>query len=185
MPIFSGLDFGTFAFNYEPLLYPDSIRLLQLVPPDSPGRPLIQDILIAKLSEAPRFVAVSYCWGTAEQTIPIQCGQRILLVTPNLASALLAIRPAAREAPELFWIDQLCINQRNLSERAHQVKIMGHIYQQAAKTVVWLGKEEPYFPLLQELHHNLPPLDSPVWKCLANVLQRPWFRRVWVIQEVV
>jgi hypothetical protein len=31
---------------------------------------------------------------------------------------------------------------------------------------------------------DLPPLESGSWNALARFLSRPWFRRVWVIQEV-
>jgi hypothetical protein len=35
-----------------------------------------------------------------------------------------------------FWIDAICINQRDLAERAVQVQIMRHIYKSAGNVVV-------------------------------------------------
>ena len=32
---------------------------------------------------------------------------------------------------------------------------------------------------------GLPSEDDPAWSCLTSFLSRPWFRRVWVIQEAV
>ncbi|KAI1348165.1 heterokaryon incompatibility protein-domain-containing protein [Xylaria sp. FL0043] len=40
------------------------------------------------------------------------------------------------------WIDAICINQDDLSERAQQVKMMRQIYQTASTVKIWLGKEQ-------------------------------------------
>jgi hypothetical protein len=48
----------------------------------------------------------------------------------------------------LLWVDALCINQADASERANQVKMMGKIYARALNVQIWLGKEDknpPYF----------------------------------------
>lgn len=42
----------------------------------------------------------------------------------------------------LFWVDQVCINQRNSEERGHQVGLMSKVYSWAWRTLVWLGKVE-------------------------------------------
>ncbi|KAF1915963.1 heterokaryon incompatibility protein-domain-containing protein [Ampelomyces quisqualis] len=38
-----------------------------------------------------------------------------------------------------IWIDTVCIDQENLSERGHQVKQMGDIYSRAKTVLMWLG----------------------------------------------
>ena len=43
---------------------------------------------------------------------------------------------------ERLWIDALCINQADLTERSAQVSMMGDIYQSATNVVVWLGPDE-------------------------------------------
>ncbi|KAI0817358.1 heterokaryon incompatibility protein-domain-containing protein [Xylaria sp. FL0064] len=40
------------------------------------------------------------------------------------------------------WIDAICINQDDLSERAQQVKMMRQIYQTASTVKIWLGEEQ-------------------------------------------
>jgi len=40
-----------------------------------------------------------------------------------------------------MWIDAICINQNDISERNNQVRQMGAIYSQASQVVVWLGEE--------------------------------------------
>lgn len=39
----------------------------------------------------------------------------------------------------LYWFDALCIDQQNLTEKKDQVAIMGDIYREADKVLVWLG----------------------------------------------
>jgi hypothetical protein len=40
-----------------------------------------------------------------------------------------------------IWIDALCINQKDIEERAAQVRLMGKIYRQARRVIIWLGEE--------------------------------------------
>ncbi|KAL1653251.1 cell separation during budding [Didymella pomorum] len=47
-----------------------------------------------------------------------------------------------RHKARTVWADALCINQDDLSERAHQVTLMGRIYSQAERVVVWLGSDD-------------------------------------------
>lgn len=39
----------------------------------------------------------------------------------------------------IFWIDALCINQRNVCERGHQISLMRDIYMVAEDVLSWLG----------------------------------------------
>ncbi|KAI0842996.1 heterokaryon incompatibility protein-domain-containing protein [Hypoxylon sp. FL0890] len=43
--------------------------------------------------------------------------------------------------PPLFWIDALCINQRDIQECAEQVKLMRRLYTTASMVCIWLGSE--------------------------------------------
>ena len=40
-----------------------------------------------------------------------------------------------------FWIDAICIQQSDVSERNHQVRMMGLIYKRAAFVLAWLGMD--------------------------------------------
>jgi len=48
----------------------------------------------------------------------------------------------AKNRADLLWVDALCINQGDNNERANQVKMMGKIYAQASKVIIWLGNED-------------------------------------------
>ena len=64
-------------------------------------------------------------------------------VTANLATALRAFRPSfGGDLDFLLWVDAVCINQGDKLEREAQVELMGRIYRQTQKVLVWLGPGE-------------------------------------------
>lgn len=109
-------------------------------------------------------------------------------------------------AEDWFWIDSICIDQDNISERTSQVKLMGQIYRQAKGTIVWLadGSDDTTTAInllshLAERRHefrrdykkrarkSMPAdlIDHPGWKPLESLLDLPWWRRVWTLQEFI
>ncbi|KAF2422415.1 HET-domain-containing protein [Tothia fuscella] len=103
----------------------------------------------------------------------------------------------------LLWIDQLCIDQRNIPERNQQVELMGAIYLACENCLVWLEEEAPLdnitrilleegeshgdvftgdFDRIQSL--NLSPTDS-AWKRAFQLIRNPYFGRAWIVQEVL
>jgi hypothetical protein len=110
-----------------------------------------------------------------------------------------------------MWIDAICINQADLVERGEQVQLMDSIYRQAASVVVWLGpaskNSSAAFRLIRQLHtvaeatssedrdkpltaaeleqSGLPAQYNTDWEALDSIFWRAWFKRVWIIQEVV
>ncbi|KAF6807599.1 heterokaryon incompatibility protein [Colletotrichum musicola] len=101
------------------------------------------------LASAPDFEAVSYPWGTEEFTDTLNVvfstestsGEKELAgcisTTPNVTSLLRSLRYA--NEPRVLWIDAICINQANVSERNLQVRQMRHIYSHAQRVIIWLG----------------------------------------------
>lgn len=95
----------------------------------------------------PDFEALSYTWGDPSNSgsLTITRGAPSAESSPatavkinlNLADALRHLRLPSR--PRTLWIDSICINQDDLSERAEQVQLMGEIYACARRVVVWLG----------------------------------------------
>jgi len=61
-------------------------------------------------------------------------------VRPNLAAALSHIRDA--DVERRIWIDALCINQSDVTERNQQVHMMGRTYSNAERVLVWIGLED-------------------------------------------
>jgi hypothetical protein len=129
---------------YEPLtVEPSDIRLLILL------RGAQQDPIQCRLEHVslindPDYEALSYTWGDASVTQPIQVNGGLRQVTRNLVSALHHLRHEDRDRH--LWVDAVCINQSNTTERGQQVSIMGQIYSMAKNVVVWLGSEQSVGP---------------------------------------
>jgi len=97
---------------------------------------------------APNYQALSYTWGLDTSTrlrLKIVDGQSLsfMLIKPNLDDALRQLRTfIPRNSSQLFWIDAICIDQDNVSEKNMQIKKMAMIYNRADSVAVWLGRED-------------------------------------------
>ncbi|KAI4869999.1 HET-domain-containing protein [Hypoxylon rubiginosum] len=96
-------------------------------------------------SDCIRYEALSYCWGDGREQRPIllkglepSLPAIQVFISRNLFAALKTLRN--EEIGRIFWIDQLCINQSDLEERAEQVALMGDIYAGAKHVRIWLGE---------------------------------------------
>ncbi|KAH7209918.1 heterokaryon incompatibility protein-domain-containing protein [Fusarium oxysporum] len=113
-------------------------------------------------------------------------------VTSNCYSALKRLR--YRDRTRVLWIDALAIDQSNVDERNYQVSLMSRIYSQAASVVVYLGESGDNSDLAivfimecDDPSQGTTSLSFPksdiLMGALRNFFLRPWFTRVWVIQE--
>lgn len=148
--------------------------------------------------DAPMYTAISYTWGAegAQRAIRIKDKSTAdemphrseLLIRENLAQLLENLQDPKHV--RRVWIDALCIDQRSVSERNHQVKMMGRIYTQANYVVAWLkssgedvwNRELSYaFDLMREEAHPQIPAH-PYLTAFSNL--RYWSRK-WIIQEII
>ncbi|KUJ13322.1 HET-domain-containing protein, partial [Mollisia scopiformis] len=127
-------------FTYNPLdTLQSEIRLISLQPSQHDNDIECQ-LLSANLDEQPVFEALSYEWGPPT---PLSHCSWIKLdghnspVRENLRAALSCLR--FKDKARIIWIDALCINQKDVKERNHQVAQMGKIYSQASRVIAWLG----------------------------------------------
>ncbi|EEU43677.1 uncharacterized protein NECHADRAFT_45282, partial [Fusarium vanettenii 77-13-4] len=182
-------------YRYKPLAK-DEIRLLEIQP--GPAGPITVSISHASLRNPPKYRALSYVWGDATRQMPVECtnGQKVW-VTENCYAALKRLRLSDKSVT--FWIDAICINQRDTPERNSQVQIMATIYRKAQGITIYLGEEDQEGSLAMETLEkatfsptctirakSTDPARSqdPDVVALRNLFARPWFRRVWVLQEV-
>ncbi|KAK4060669.1 hypothetical protein Trihar35433_10077 [Trichoderma harzianum] len=154
---------------------------------------------MADLDSAPHYEALSYTWGN-----PLDCRTIYIKttefgdttefqVTSNCFSALRCLRLADR--PRILWIDAVSIDQHNFPERNHQVTLMSQIYSGAAEVIIYLGESEDNCDLAIEFITELDnpdletttslsyPKSESLLLALRSFFSRPWFSRVWVIQE--
>lgn len=116
------------------------------------------------------YVALSYTWGDASQTISVLVNGQITQVTQNLWDCLyveLSTTTTEQPAARLWlWIDALCINQSDLDEKSAQIKRMGDIYSHALSCNVWLGTasedSDAAIEILKELGERFEINGAPI-----------------------
>ncbi|RDW58772.1 hypothetical protein BP6252_13248 [Coleophoma cylindrospora] len=151
---------------------------------------LTGSIEIFNLRSAPPFVALSYVWGTnlSRESIVVRHPRRLITLTPNCYEALINLWKRGKRH---IWVDAVCINQNDIPERNAQVAQMAKIYNSASEVAVYLGAESNDSDLAMEYLKSGkfaegPTSDFPhrTREALIHLFRRPWFRRIWVLQEV-
>lgn len=127
----------------------------------------------------PLFVALSYVWGVERDDQPvIRLNGKPFSVTSNLHAALRWFRELDCDWP--FWIDAICINQRNKAEKEVQILRMGLIYS-SAKVLAYLGETTPeddtaiqtVFEKATEMHKTLAN-EAEVVNFFEDCDRNPW-----------
>lgn len=182
----------------------DEIRLLTVYQADDESEPANCKLEHVSLNNSHSYSALSYCWGVPMVTRTIYVNGHEVQATENLEEALRELR---RHGDVRLWVDALCINQRDIDERSRQVLRMVNIYANAIETVAWLGKAADNSDLALDLMHILSNYDAGQdtwenamkrqdqleevaayadhWTALEIFLSRPYWNRVWIIQEIV
>jgi hypothetical protein len=127
------------AYQHQPLTGPRSIRVLRLLPQQTDGQVRVELAEVSLDDDNVEYEALSYVWGEDSRNPREQIlyEGKTLLVTENCMAALLQLRTTDVRT---LWVDAICIDQTSLSERSHQVQLMGEIYSRAQRVVVWLGE---------------------------------------------
>ncbi|KAA8632196.1 hypothetical protein SMACR_12771 [Sordaria macrospora] len=177
-----------------------NIRLLQLLPSENEDAAIHCRLFCTALdSKGTRpYEALSYVWGSEAKPCSISINGCDLAVGENLHAALLHLRDHSIE--RTIWIDAICINQEDEEEKGHQVQSMAKIYAKASRVIVWLGEEAAGSDqALEEIRIAAKRDQAPEEIRIAaelstrgldnkagilTLLQRPWFQRIWVLQEV-
>jgi len=143
------------------------------------------------------YTALSYAWGEQLDFKQIKVGTSTITVRENLWWFLRG-QSQVISKPKLYWIDAICINQSNVHERNHQVGLMKQIYANATDVYVWLGQEVDDSDLAMDFiakkgAKKLRPRGPgyyPIWtskegKALFELCERRYWRRMWIIQEII
>ncbi|TVY76066.1 Heterokaryon incompatibility protein 6 OR allele, partial [Lachnellula suecica] len=178
------------TLKYKPLRLEREFRVLVLLP--GSGEDEIACILDNVYLDdwLTHYEALSYMWGPAEPIFPISVDGGTSFVRKNLLNALKALRHPTES--RLLFIDALCINRSDVLERNRMVANMSQIYQRATKVLVWLGDGDEVSDFaFGKVNQNMPwadlsaPLERATASTLANIFNRPYWRRVWVLQELL
>jgi hypothetical protein len=172
-------------FKYKPLdTSVDSIRLLILHGAPSQDSALSCSLYHTNFAESPYYEALSYEWGSPASTKPLQIEGARLLIGENLHEALVHLR--VMEDCTL-WIDAICINQDDLTEKQYQVGLMDFIYHRAERVLVWLGVPMPELIIPDDYERGVYDREDPrkdlkifcTWSC-----NHTYWSRVWIVQEI-
>ncbi|EPE37003.1 hypothetical protein GLAREA_09166 [Glarea lozoyensis ATCC 20868] len=151
------------------------------------------------------FATLSYVWGSGRSR-KIILNEQPTYIGANLEAALRSLRGTQRFNGRFrLWVDALCINQKDVEERGRQVKKMHMLYSSAWIVISWAGEERNGSPAAMLLLDRLAAASRSgagreveaclkcdpayfgvgCWFALHEFMQREYWSRVWVIQEVV
>ena len=190
-------------YVYEPIEDSSmSLRLLTILPCLDEATEIKCKLHTASLYDSPHYDALSYTWGTTEgEAVWVEGAPKY--VTNNLALILRRLRQQEMRYSPLLWVDSLCINYDDQSERSQQVSMMGAIFRRAREVIIALGDASAtdelgidYLSKLATAIANSSQADvetiilqvdneNGAWTAMLGLFERPWWRRRWVIQEVV
>ncbi|KAK4182847.1 ankyrin repeat-containing domain protein [Podospora australis] len=167
-------------YRYSPLTAPGNIRLLRLLPDQNDNAPIRCELFEYPLKEptqqADPYEALSYVWGSANNP-------RSIYVHSHNASKTFHCRIYATESSNAYCGLMLCALTKTMKKR-----LMTMIFANASRVIVWLGEEmdgsDQAFEALCKLEKSAFNIDNMTLQCITTLLRRPWFQRVWVIQEV-
>ena len=128
------------------------IRLLRILPGQDDSQiecQLIQEVALAQPDHI-AYHALSYSAGNLKDIVQVKIESIDFNVFRSVWEVMQQMRSFnnehgagdhAKEWPPI-WIDQICINQSDLTEKASQVLFMQTIYASASNVLLWLGKVE-------------------------------------------
>ncbi|KIW08032.1 uncharacterized protein PV09_00976 [Verruconis gallopava] len=181
-----------------------SIRLIDILP--APSGPVKVELSTKPLIEVKNdYEALSYTWGDPKWGGRIRVNDIEVPVTGWLALALESLRLPTEK--RTVWADAICINQADLVEKSLEIPKMGDIYRFAKRVVIFHGAPSTTTPagsLITALFKFLTRFDQEdgtempnraeedpfvgfdkayVCKGFIDFCCRPWWRRVWTMQE--
>lgn len=202
------------TFQNPPLPSDNHIRLVTIFP-DQSG-PIRANLNVEDESNCPHYKCLSYTWdgpriddteeSWRQPSFIINVNRFEVFVQPNLHNALLHLRDLGILGP--LWIDALCINQTDNTEKKIQVARMNQIFGNAAEVLAWLGtgdaravsvirdiekfgvthedlmKQEVASKILNPLEEDTID-DDKLIRMFDFSLEFNWFRRIWVVQEML
>lgn len=186
--------------SYKPLdIDREEIRLLVL--PCAGSNSQKYEFIHVSLLTNTKYEALSYAWGELPANKTITIDQTDYYVRDNLFAALEALRLRSRRRH--LWVDAVCINQEDFDERNGQVALMSQIYAKADEVIVWLGiagrdywgamvlldslgnPETSAKELSRSISEHAAVAHVKFWTELSLLCHRPYWQRLWIIQEVV
>lgn len=181
----------------------NEIRVL-ILEPGARGDPLVGTLRKVCLSDPIVYEPLSYTWkdydtienpdesydNNVRPAIFLSNVEVFMDIGTNCEKALCRVRKSTTQ--RTLWVDAICVNQDDPEERSRQVNLMQQIFARAFTVLVYLGEESTEHDSgtamsllgqpdrLQESNQ----LDQREATSLKHLFERPYFRRMWIVQEV-
>ncbi|EAQ82974.1 hypothetical protein CHGG_10792 [Chaetomium globosum CBS 148.51] len=197
----------TSAFPYLALQQESELRLLLLWPQCEDEDEIHGTLVHCHVNDLLEYEAISYTWpdehGDATRNRTIFLNDLPLAVTSSCEAVLKRVR--LMSAPRVLWIDAVCVNQDDMNERGHQVRLMPEIFSRAKRVLICLGDASEDDNTGIYYYFSAPEPSNPrrrisdkrsiaygargQWWDLArnavrNILAHRYFTRVWILQEI-
>ena len=189
------LSLANTPYSQTPLSFRSRVfRLVELQPSTEEEDIQCSPKVFSLDEEYPEYVALSYAWGLKQSTKHIVLEGKKCPVGDNLWWFLHHMQQQRRYTR--YWIDAICIDQGNVLEQNHQVRLMQDIYGNAQSVSIWLGKAGDgsdiaisYLSRRQGGQDKRFNFDK-FWtlKQAEGVLalcERNYWKRIWIVQEVM
>ncbi|KFA78635.1 hypothetical protein S40288_10320, partial [Stachybotrys chartarum IBT 40288] len=184
---------GNTLEEYEYARLEPGKRMIRLLKPHQAiyrEDPVMCESIVCNLDSAPKFAALSYCWGPETddlRKILLVPDGKVFMARPSLEGALKRQRARLRsEEEEWIWADAICINQRRHRESRTALDDAGYI--QESQHSHDLMKRTAIAKEIGLPTHDQPrpqSLADPCYYSYWHIFTKPWFTRTWVIQEIV
>lgn len=186
-------------FHYKPLdRSKGAVRLIKVYPLQNDGR--VRCRIERHHITTAEYIALSYVWGSDDAHHIVLLNGQIFRVRPNLYAFLYHVAKNNHLCHALFWIDAICINQSDISEKNGHVRHMGAIYSNASRVIAWLGHSTRPLAVRSKPPNRwiccdrLEPASEPSkrhiceWKVPLGssweVVMHPYWSRLWIAQEL-
>ncbi|KAM3078481.1 hypothetical protein ACMFMG_006360 [Clarireedia jacksonii] len=165
------------------------LRVLEVLP-GCPGTMVECQLHMVFGSGSGSYEALSYVWGDSTQKGKLRVNGIVIEITQNLASALQCVRD--RNISRRLWVDAICINQTDEEEKNDQVAKMAYIFRGSKRVLTFLGPDDDCSEVFDYLDSVKPDgggnesaITLRVLKAFWALLLKPWWSRIWVIQEFI
>ncbi|KAK8902277.1 hypothetical protein QC760_008788 [Botrytis cinerea] len=196
-------------YQYTPLLEPDAFRIIVIHPALSIESPLSCSLIHSNL-----FRSLSYVWGDANNRKTVSVEEKPLLVTASLDSALRHLQDRKKDVmiwADGICINPSDYEEKNtqVNLMALIYEVASHIIIFLGETTPEGDKifELLLPPISSLLKKQIKPMrlsnvrvshdsdafdleskedmESKIHDLIRHVLDMPWFRRIWILQELV
>ena len=153
-------------------------------------------------STIPKYEAISWRWGRDDKTHSLHLGASVHHINTKVFEILSELVP--NFGSRYVWLDYICINQNDRSDKANQIPMMTEIYRGATRVVACVGDGEgshlvpdflaeldahlfqyvrdDWFPKMDRSDHFPFRDQEENWRALLTLIQKDIWSRAWIIQ---